>query len=145
MPTGGGKTALAAYSVGIAAENLLRTERCLVLWLAPTTQIVEQTLDALQNKRHPYRQALDSSFDGCVTVMDMKSAFGLQRGTLDSDTVIIVSTMAAMRVENTEGRKIYEDSGILMSNFEGLTDEQKSVLLKMTMVRDSRRAAWQMC
>ena len=129
VPTGGGKTALAAYSVGIAAEKLLRAEMCLVLWLAPTTQIVEQTLTALKDKRHPYRQALDSSFDGCVTVIDMKSALGLQRGTLDSDTVVIVSTMAAMRVENTEGRKIYEDSGILMSNFEGLTDEQKSILL----------------
>lgn len=129
VPTGGGKTALAAYSVGIAAENLLRAERCLVLWLAPTTQIVEQTLNALQNKRHPYRQALDKDFDGCVTIMDIKSALGLQRGTLDSDTVIIVSTMAAMRVENTEGRKIYEDNGILMSNFEGLTGEQRSVLL----------------
>ena len=130
VPTGGGKTALAAYSVGIAAENLLRKERCLVLWLAPTTQIVEQTLNALQNKRHPYRQALDNDFDGCVTIMDIKSALGLQRGMLDSDTVIIVSTMAAMRVENTDGRKIYEDSGILMSNFDGLTEEQKSVLLK---------------
>ena len=128
VPTGGGKTALAAYSVGIAAENLLRAERCLVLWLAPTTQIVEQTLTALRDKRHPYRQALDNSFDGCVTVMDIKSALGLQRGTLDSDTVIIVSTMAAFRVENTEGRKIYEDSGILMSNFEGLTEEQKKLL-----------------
>jgi type III restriction enzyme len=128
VPTGGGKTALAAYSVGIAAENLLRTERCLVLWLAPTTQIVEQTLNALQNKRHPYRQALDNDFDGCVTVMDLKSALGLQRGTLESDTVIIVSTMAAFRVENTEGRKIYEDSGILMSNFDGLADEQKKLL-----------------
>jgi type III restriction enzyme len=128
VPTGGGKTALAAYAVGIAAENLLRTERCLVLWLAPTTQIVEQTLRALQDKRHPYRQALDSSFDGCVTVMDLKSALSLQRGTLESDTVVIVSTMAAMRVENTDGRKIYEDSGILMSNFDGLTEEQTKLL-----------------
>jgi type III restriction enzyme len=128
VPTGGGKTALAAYSVGITAENLLRAERCLVLWLAPTTQIVEQTLKALQDKRHPYRQALDNSFDGCVTVMDIKSALGLQRGTLESDTVVIVSTMAAFRVENTDGRKIYEDSGILMSNFDGLTDEQKKLL-----------------
>lgn len=130
VPTGGGKTALAAYSVGVAAENLLRTERCLVLWFAPTTQIVGQTLTALRNKRHSYRQAIDNSFDGCVSIMDLKSAMGLQRGTLESDTVIIVSTMAAMRVEDTEGRKIYEDSGILMSNFDGLTDEQQSVLLK---------------
>jgi len=130
VPTGGGKTALAAYSVGIAAENFLRTERCLVLWLAPTTQIVEQTLKALRDKRHPYRQALDSSFDGCVSVMDIKSALGLQRGTLDSDTVIIISTYAALRVGDTDGRKMYEDSGVLMSNFENLTDDQKSFLEK---------------
>jgi len=130
VPTGGGKTALAAYSVGIAAENLLRTERCLVLWLAPTTQIVEQTLRALQDKRHPYRQALDNDFDGCITIMDIKSALGLQRGSLESDTVVIVSTMASMRVENTEGRKIYEDSGILMSNFDGLTEGQEAFLEK---------------
>jgi len=140
VPTGGGKTVLAAYSVGVAAENLLRTERCLVLWLAPTTQIVEQTLRALQDKRHPYRQALDNSFDGCVSVMDLKSSLGLQRGTLDSDTVVIVSTMAAMRVENTEGRKIYEDSGILMSNFDGLTEEQKNLLLSENNSRQPARS-----
>jgi len=128
VPTGGGKTVLAAYSVGTAAENLLRTERCLVLWLAPTTQIVEQTLKALQDKRHPYRQALDDSFDGCVSVMDIESAKNLQRGILDSDTVVIVTTYAALRVGDTEDRKMYEDSGILMSNFENLTDEQLRLL-----------------
>jgi type III restriction enzyme len=128
VPTGGGKTVLAAYSVGIAAENLLCAERCLVLWLAPTTQIVEQTLKALQNKRHPYRQALDDSFDGCVSVMDIESAKNLQRGILDSDTVVIVTTYAALRVGDTEDRKMYEDSGILMSNFENLTDEQLRLL-----------------
>jgi type III restriction enzyme len=131
VPTGGGKTALAAYAVGIAAKNLLRAEKCLVLWLAPTTQIVEQTLKALQNKRHPYRQALDSSFDGCVTVMDLKSALGLQRGTLESDTVIVVSTMQAPRVGETEGRKIYaEDNGALMPHFENLKADQLLLLDK---------------
>lgn len=128
VPTGGGKTVLAAHAVGITADNLLRAERCLVLWLAPTTQIVEQTFRALQDKRHPYRRALDDSFAGCVSIMDLKSARSLQRGTLDSDTVVIVSTMAAMRVENTEGRKIYENNGVLMSNFEGLTEEQQRVI-----------------
>lgn len=128
VPTGGGKTVLAAHAIGIAASNLLRAERVLVLWLAPTTQIVEQTLRALQDKGHAYRRALDDAFDGCVSVMDLKSALSLQRGTLDSDTVVIVSTMAAMRVENTDGRKIYEDNGVLMSNFEGLTQEQEKLI-----------------
>ncbi len=128
VPTGGGKTVLAAHAISIAATSLLRVERALVLWLAPTTQIVEQTFKALQDKAHAYRKALDESFGGCVSIMDLKSALSLQRGTLNSDTVVIISTMAAMRVENTEGRKIYEDNGALMSNFEGLTQEQEQLI-----------------
>jgi type III restriction enzyme len=131
VPTGGGKTALAAYSIGVAAKNLLRTERCLVLWLAPTTQIVEQTYNALQDKRHPYRQALDNDFEGCVSVMDIKPALGLQQGTIESDTVIVISTMHAPRVGETEGRRIYaEDNSALMPHFENLKAEQLLLLDK---------------
>jgi type III restriction enzyme len=128
VPTGGGKTVLAAHSVGIAAKELLRQDRCLVLWLAPTTQIVEQTLRALRDKRHPYRQALDDAFAGCVSVMDLGAAMGLSQAVLVSDTIIIVSTLAAMRVENTEGRKIYEVNGQLMACFEAVTKEQLAAL-----------------
>ena len=99
VPTGGGKTVLAAHAVGITAKELLRQDRCLVLWLAPTTQIVEQTLKALRDKRHPYRQALDEAFGGCVSVMDLEAAKGMSRSVLESDAVIIVSTLAAMRVK----------------------------------------------
>src|SRR5438034_10577002 len=52
VPTGGGKTVLAAHAVGIATRELLRQERSLVLWLAPTNTIVEQTLRALKDRRH---------------------------------------------------------------------------------------------
>ena len=129
VPTGGGKTVMAAYAVGIAAKEFLRIDRCLVLWLAPTTQIVEQTLKALRDKRDPYRQALDDAFEGCVSVLDLSGALSVQRSALDADTVVIVSTLAAMRVENTEGRKIYEANGQLMDDFSGLTEEQKAPLL----------------
>jgi len=128
VPTGGGKTVLAAHSVGITAKELLRQDRCLVLWLAPTTQIVLQTLQALRDKRHPYRQALDDAFAGCVSVMDLGAALGMGRSVLESDTVVIVSTLAAMRVENTEGRKIYEANGQLMACFEAVTKEQLAAL-----------------
>ncbi len=51
-PTGGGKTVLAAHTVGIAADNLLRTETPCVLWLVPSQPIREQTLATLQNREH---------------------------------------------------------------------------------------------
>ena len=130
VPTGGGKTVLAAHAIGLTSREYLSLDRCLVLWLAPTTQIVEQTLAALRDKRHPYRQALDDAFAGCVSVMDLGGALALQRSTLETDTVVIVATMAAMRVENTEGRKIYEQNGQLMPNFTGLDDGQLAELGK---------------
>src|SRR6266851_3830571 len=36
VPTGGGKTVLAAHSVGVATRVFLQADRCVVLWLAPT-------------------------------------------------------------------------------------------------------------
>jgi type III restriction enzyme len=119
---------MAAHSVGIAAREYLRGERCVALWLAPTTAIVDQTLKTLRNKKHPCRQALDEAFDGAVSVMDIDEAKNIARATVISDAVVIVSTMAALRVENTDGRKIYDDNGALMPHFTGLTEEQKAPL-----------------
>src|SRR5216683_283372 len=68
VPTGGGKTVLAAHSVGVATRVFLQADRCVVLWLAPTNAIVEQTLKALRDRAHPYRQALDKDFGGDVEV-----------------------------------------------------------------------------
>ncbi|MCI0718310.1 MAG: DEAD/DEAH box helicase family protein [Acidobacteria bacterium] len=124
VPTGGGKTLLAAHTVGISCRTYLRADRCVVLWLAPTNAIVDQTLKALRERTHPYRQALDSAFGGAVQVMSLPEALYLTRATLDSDTVVIVSTLAAMRVEDTEGRKVYEGSGVLQHHFSGLAEAQ---------------------
>lgn len=128
VPTGGGKTVLAAHSIGIAAQKFLRTDRCVVLWLAPTKAIVEQTLKALRDRSHPYRQALDRDFGGDVEVMTLAEALYVTRGTLDGATTIIVSTFAALRVEDTEGRKVYETDGSLQSHFSGLTQTQLDLL-----------------
>lgn len=55
LPTGGGKTILATHAVKTAAEAWMCTDSPLVLWLVPTSMIRDQTLDALQNTEHPYR------------------------------------------------------------------------------------------
>ena len=43
-PTGGGKTVIAAYAVGIAKDELLHAERAIALWLVPNITILNQTL-----------------------------------------------------------------------------------------------------
>src|SRR5690606_9933519 len=58
-----------------------------------------------------------------VRVMDVTEALYLNRATLDTETVIVVSTIQSFRVEDTDGRKVYADNGQLMDHFSGLPDE----------------------
>lgn len=132
VPTGGGKTVMASNAVGVVCKEFLQRDRCLVFWLAPTTQIVNQTVSALKDKRHPYRQALDATFGGRVTVMDLSAATtSLKPADLSADTVIVVSTIQAPRVGDKEGRKVYtEDNGYLMDHFQNLQPGQAEALDK---------------
>ena len=128
IPTGGGKTLMACHALGIATTEFLQAERAVCLWLVPSNTIRDQTLAALRDRRHPYRQAVDAKFGGLITVMDLTEALYATRGTLAGETCIIVATLAAFRVEDTEGRKVYESAGDLMDHFSGLTAEMEAQL-----------------
>ncbi|MBI5297944.1 MAG: DEAD/DEAH box helicase family protein [Chloroflexi bacterium] len=119
VPTGGGKTLMAAHSVSLAARDFLGLDHSFVLWLTPSTTIREQTLNALKDRRHPYRSALESTL-GNITILELGEALYVQPATLASDTVILVSTTQAFRVGDPELRKVYEASGSLMSHFDNV-------------------------
>jgi type III restriction enzyme len=127
IPTGGGKTLVASHSIGITAHDLLHTDHALVLWLAPSNVIRDQTLRALSDPNHPYRQAVEARV-GTVSVMSISEALYVQPATLNSSTTIVVGTIQAFRVDNTEGRKVYESSGALMSHFTDLPADLRSGL-----------------
>lgn len=128
VPTGGGKTYLAAKSVSLVNNILLHTEHSVILWLVPSTAIRRQTMDALKNREHPYHAALCEA--GPVTVMDLDEAKVLTRSTLETSTVIIVATRQAFQISDEEQRKVYENNGSLMSLFDHLTEEQQASLLR---------------
>ncbi len=117
LPTGGGKTIVACHAAGITKKHLLMSEHAVVLWLVPSNTIREQTLKALRDKSHPYRQALEAEA-GEVLVLDDAESLTLKRADVQGATVFIVATMQAFRVEDTEGRKVYEANGMLMEHFE---------------------------
>ena len=127
VPTGGGKTWLAAKSVALANTHLLRSEYSVVLWLVPSKPIRAQTLRALKNRHHPYHLALREA--GPVTVLDLDEARSLTRSTLDTSTVVIVATRQAFQVEDEECRKVYQSSGALMHHFEQVSPIQRAELL----------------
>lgn len=118
VPTGGGKTIIGACATGVVRRDLLGAEQCVVLWLAPTGQIVDQTIKALRKKGHPYHLALEQAAAGPVTILDIQEALYVTRGTLDGSTTVIVSTIQSLRVEDTDNRKVYEQAGALQHHFD---------------------------
>ena len=127
LPTGGGKTWLAAKGVALVNMHLLRCEHSVILWLVPSKPIREQTLRALRDRQHPYHTALREA--GPITVLDLEEAKSVTRATLDTSTTIIVATRQAFQVEEEECRKVYQSSGALMHPFDNLSPTQRDELL----------------
>jgi type III restriction enzyme len=127
VPTGGGKTWLAAKSAALVNTHLLRCEHSVILWLVPSKPIREQTIKALKDRSHPYHVALREA--GPVTVLDLEEAKSVTRATLDTSTTVIVATRQAFQVEEEECRKVYQSSGALMHHFDNLSPTQRDELL----------------
>lgn len=123
LPTGGGKTVLAAHAVNIAKETWIERDFPLVLWLVPTTTIRKQTVDALKNPRHPYRAALDEAFSGRVRVFDIGDFTQLLPHDLRSNCCVVVGTIQTLRVKDTDGRKVYAHHEMLEPHFTGVPDK----------------------
>lgn len=124
IPTGGGKTLVAAHAAGIVYDKLLqhKQERGVVLWTTPSETIRSQTLRALKDEHHPYRKALEAAFSVPVYVLDNKEALVLRPDQIRDGLTVVVSTMQALKRENKEGLKFYEDNGALRPHFAGEGD-----------------------
>ncbi len=110
LPTGGGKTLLAAHTVAIAGRHYLEREYPVVLWMVPTNTIRVQTAEALKKPGHPYRAALDDAFDGRVSVFDAAEIAQIRPQDLIERVTVIVITIQSLRTSNTDGRKAYAHS-----------------------------------
>jgi len=117
LPTGGGKTLLAAHTVAVAGRSYLERDYPVVLWLVPTNTIRRQTAEALKKPAHPYRAALDDAFDGRVSVFDIGEITQIRPQDLTERVCVIVTTIQTLRVSNTDGRKAYAHSESFESHF----------------------------
>jgi len=124
IPTGGGKTLMGAHFIRCAADNWLDLDRPLVVWLVPSRTIKQQTLDALKNRRHPYRRELDDAFGGQVSVFDSDDIERLTPQELANRTCIVVATMAAARVHDIDIRDFYAHKEALEPHFIALPKDK---------------------
>lgn len=122
VPTGGGKTLLAAEGLGRIHTAFFRRQTGLVLWIVPTVQIYRQTWKALANREHPYRQSMERATGGRVKVLEKDDGF--TRGDVENYLcVMLVRLAATTRVNNKEFLKIFRDAGRYTSFFPEVDDD----------------------
>ena len=120
LPTGGGKTLLSAHTAKIAADAYLEREFPIVLWLVPTNTIRAQTLETLKKPGNPNYETLNTAFEGRVRVLDIAEFSQLTPADLQTHVCVIVGTMQALRVTNTDGRKVYAHNENLEPHFSSI-------------------------
>jgi type III restriction enzyme len=107
IPTGGGKTLLASHAIVTAAKSYLDADFPITLWLVPSNTIRQQTVDALKTPGHPYREKLDFAFNHQVLVLDIDEVTQIRPQDIGQKAIVVVSTLANLRVNDTSGRKVY--------------------------------------
>ena len=132
IPTGGGKTLVACHLLNSIYEKFAesRNQKGLALWLVPTTAIKTQTIDALKDRNHPYRETLDRKFSNNILIMNTKEALSIKKSDIQDNLCIIVSTVSAFKAKKTEGRKVYGENGSLMEHFEDIPEDLDKILEK---------------
>ena len=133
VPTGGGKTFLAASAVKTIYDAMPTNTAKAVVWLVPSDAILTQTYAALSNPRHPYRERLDVDFGGAVEVYSKAQLLNGQNfnpTTVTEQLSVFVLSYDSFRTSKQEGRKAYQENGNL-AMFPKLMQD-KSVLLPDT-------------
>ncbi len=109
IPTGGGKTLLAAHTVDLVNRIYRKKQTGLVLWVVPTTQIYRQTIEHLRNRDHPYRQVLDIASGGRTMICEKTDRF--TPGDVAANLVVLMLMLPSASRQNKETLKVFKDSG----------------------------------
>ena len=109
LPTGGGKTLLAAASVARVFGSWLGRHAGLVLWVVPNEAIYRQTLQALSDRDHPYRQILNVAGAGRVKILQKQSP--LSRLDVDSHLCVMLLMLQSAARQSKETLRFFRDRG----------------------------------
>jgi type III restriction enzyme len=125
VPTGGGKTLIAAHGIAVTAKYYADSNAPVVLWLVPSDPIRQQTLKALADVSHPYRQAVMQTYGDRIKVCDLDSLQTINPHDVGKSCLIIVTTIQAFNVSKTSTRNVYAFYEELSPHFAGLTPQQE--------------------
>ena len=109
VPTGGGKTWLAVSGISRVMGRYLNRNTGLVLWIVPNEVIYSQTLKHLNDRQHPYRQALDRSAAGRLRIMEKSDPLNAQ--DVESSLCVMLLMLQSANRETQESLKMFQDRG----------------------------------
>ncbi|MDP3851670.1 MAG: DEAD/DEAH box helicase family protein [Luteolibacter sp.] len=109
IPTGGGKTYIATRVIDLANTIYLRRQSGLVLWIVPSTQIYNQTLAALRNRSHPYRQQLDIASANRTLILEKTRRFRPE--DIRENLCVLLLMLPSANRETKETLRMFRDSG----------------------------------
>lgn len=109
IPTGGGKTLLAAASVGKIFSRYLSSNTGLVLWIVPNEAIYSQTKRQLTNREHPFRQILDRASAGRTKILEKNDP--LNKQDLDSQLCVMLLMLQSANRETKDTLRLFRDRG----------------------------------
>ena len=116
VPTGGGKTFIACNAIRPVFDALPVTKTKAVVWLVPSEAILTQTVKALKDTSHPYRQKIDVDFGGRVEVYTKQELLNGQNfnpTAVTEQLSVMVLSYDSFRGRGKEVLKAYQENSNL--------------------------------
>jgi type III restriction enzyme len=124
VPTGGGKTRIAAHAIERVLKNFIASDNLLILWLVPSETIRDQTLNALKTRGEMLFEDLREQLRD-VNVLTIDESLYVSHATLLAAHTIIVSTMQSFKRDTKDGLRVYRQNGISVEHFAGAAEAEK--------------------
>ena len=116
VPTAGGKTFIAVNALHSIFSAYDSSKPKAVIWLVPWSNLLQQTVNALSNPEHPYRQKLNTLFNHRVEIyqkQDLLQGSNFNPTVVRDQLSVFVISFASLRAKNKEDRKVYQENGQL--------------------------------
>ena len=117
VPTGGGKTFLAANSIKPIFDSMPHIHPKAVVWLVPSDAILTQTYRTLTDKNHDYRKKIDVDFGNKVEIYSKQQLLigqNFNPTSVSDNLSVFVLSYDSFRTSKKEGRKAYQENGSLL-------------------------------
>ncbi|WP_316347356.1 DEAD/DEAH box helicase family protein [Desulfuromonas acetoxidans] len=122
VPTGGGKTLLAACALERIQTDFFKRQTGFILWVVPSDAIYRQTWKYLANREHPYRQILERASGGRVKLLEKGDAF--TRRDVEGQLCVMVLMLPSAARKSKETLRLFRDSGRFTSFFPAEDDSE---------------------